>query len=127
MTLLLFKGRVIFNQYTSKKHKRFGIRIYKLCDSKGLTYNMTVCLGKDKQHASPSVTATHPTVAEFTARLDNVRYQLYRDNILSSLALFGNLHNKTIKYCGTVRPKGKGMPKNFGQKMKLKTGDVRLK
>jgi hypothetical protein len=38
------KGRVIFQQYIPKKHKRFGIKIYKLCDETGYTYDMTVYL-----------------------------------------------------------------------------------
>ena len=37
-----FEGRVIFRQYTPKKHRCFWIELYKLCDSKGHTYNMTV-------------------------------------------------------------------------------------
>jgi hypothetical protein len=40
--IVLFKGRVVFKQYIPKKHIRFGITIYKLCDSKGYTYNMSV-------------------------------------------------------------------------------------
>jgi hypothetical protein len=35
--IVLFKGRVIFKQYILKKNKWFGINIYKLCDSKGVT------------------------------------------------------------------------------------------
>jgi hypothetical protein len=34
---VLFEGRVIFKQYIPKKHKRFGIKISKLYDSKGYT------------------------------------------------------------------------------------------
>jgi len=30
--IVKFKGRVIFRQYIPKKRKRFGIKIYKLCD-----------------------------------------------------------------------------------------------
>jgi hypothetical protein len=40
--IVMFKGRVVFKQYIPKKHKRFGINIYKLCGSKGYTYNMSV-------------------------------------------------------------------------------------
>jgi predicted nucleotidyltransferase len=36
--IVLFKERVVFKQNIPKKHKRFGIKIYKLCDSKGYTY-----------------------------------------------------------------------------------------
>jgi hypothetical protein len=35
--IVLFKGRVVFKQYIPKKHKRFGIKVYKLCDSRGYT------------------------------------------------------------------------------------------
>jgi hypothetical protein len=44
----LFKGRVDFKQHIPKKYKCFGIKIYKLCDSKGYMYNMRVYLGKDR-------------------------------------------------------------------------------
>jgi len=36
---------------------------------------------------------------------------------------FDDLHTKTVTNYGTVRPNIKGMPKNSGQKMKLKGGD----
>ena len=44
--IVLYKGRVVFRQYIPNKHKRFGIKIYKLCDSLGYTYDMSVYLGK---------------------------------------------------------------------------------
>ena len=47
--IVKFKGRVIFQQYIPKKHKHFGINIYKLCDETGYTYDMTVYLGTDRQ------------------------------------------------------------------------------
>jgi hypothetical protein len=40
--IVLFKARVIFRQYIPKKHKRFNIKIYKLCDVSGYTYDMKV-------------------------------------------------------------------------------------
>ena len=40
--IVLLKGTVIFRQCIPKKHKHFEIKLYKLCDSKGYTYNMTV-------------------------------------------------------------------------------------
>jgi len=59
--IVFIKSRVIFKQYIPKKHKQFGINLYKLCGSKGYTYNMTMCLGKDRKHVTPSI-ATHVTV-----------------------------------------------------------------
>jgi hypothetical protein len=47
--IVLYKGRVIFQQYIPKKHKRCGIKIYKLCDETGYTYDMTLHVRKDRQ------------------------------------------------------------------------------
>jgi len=35
--IVKFKGRRVFKQYIPKKHKRFGIKTFKLCDSTGYT------------------------------------------------------------------------------------------
>jgi hypothetical protein len=50
--------------------------------------------------------------------------KLYMDNF-SSLALFVELHTKTINCCGTISKKIQGMLKNFRQKIKLKRGDIK--
>lgn len=74
---------------------------------------------------TPSVTASHPVVTECAARIENMGHKLYVDIIISSSALFDDLHTKTVHCCGTVRPNRKLMRKNFGQKMKLKWGDIK--
>jgi hypothetical protein len=56
--VVLFKDRVIFKQVIPKKHTQFGTKLYKSCDSKLHTYNMTVCAGKDRKCVTPSITAT---------------------------------------------------------------------
>jgi len=56
--IMLYKGRVVFQQYIPKKHKIFGIKICKLRDSVGYTYDMSVYLGKQWQHATAQITAT---------------------------------------------------------------------
>ena len=43
--IVKFKGRVIFRQYIPKKRKCFSIKIYKLRDESGYTYDMRVYLG----------------------------------------------------------------------------------
>ena len=53
--IVSFKERVIFKQYIPKKCKHFGIRIFKLCDSTGYTYDMKVYLGKDRQRTAQHV------------------------------------------------------------------------
>jgi len=119
--ILLFKGRVIFKQNIPKKHKQFGIKLYKLCDSKLYTNNITVCACKDRKRVTTSMTATHVTVTELTARIENVQHKLYMDNLFSFP--LDNLHTKTINCRRAVRPNRKGMLKNFGYKINLKRGD----
>lgn len=72
--------RVIFKQYIPKKHERFGIKIYKLCDSAGYTVDMTVYLGKDRQNAAKDITATHATVKTLTRRVEGRGHKLMMDN-----------------------------------------------
>jgi hypothetical protein len=59
--IVLFKGRVIFKQYIPKKHKCFGVKIYKLCNMAGYTY-MGVFLAKYRQNATQTMTATYVVV-----------------------------------------------------------------
>jgi hypothetical protein len=64
--IVKFKGRVLFTQYIPKKRKRFGIKMFQLCDSTGYTYDMNVYPGKDRQWAAQHLTATHATVTNLT-------------------------------------------------------------
>ena len=107
-------------QYIPKKHKQFVIKLYQLYDSKGYTDSMTMYLGKDRNCATTCMTATYATVRGLDARIEHLGHLLYMGNFFSSPLLIGDLHTKTVYCCGTVRPNRKGMPKNFGHKMKLK-------
>jgi hypothetical protein len=100
--IVLFKGKVVFRQYIPKKRKRFGIKIYKLCDSTGYTYDMKPYLGKQRQGATGGVTATHGTVLHLVRRVEGVGHKLYMDNYFSSPSLFKDLHQRKINCCGTV-------------------------
>jgi hypothetical protein len=56
--IVLFKGKVAFIHYIPKKHKCFRIKIYKLCDRTGYTYDMEVYLGKDRKRAMTDMIVT---------------------------------------------------------------------
>jgi len=71
---VLFKGGVIFKPYIQKKHKHFGVKLYKLCGFKGYTYNMNMYLGKDGKRATPSMTATRATVTGLAARIEHGQF-----------------------------------------------------
>jgi hypothetical protein len=50
--IMLFRGRVIVRQYVPKKHKHFGIKIYKLCNSTGYTGKSTWGRTDSAQHST---------------------------------------------------------------------------
>jgi hypothetical protein len=126
--IVKLKGRAIFKQFIPSKRKRFGIKIYKLSDATGYTYDMRVYLGKDAHTATKEMTATHATVRHLTRRVEGVRHKMFMDNFFSSPALFDDLSTIKINCCGIVRPNCKYMPPDFGSKiMKLKKGDIRVR
>ena len=123
--IVLYKGRVVFRQYIPKKHKRFGIKIYKLCDSLGYTYDMSVYLGKQKQYATAEITATHGTVLQLIRRVEGLGHKIFMDNYFTSPALFDDLFQRKINACGTVRHDRRGMPRDIAPKsLKMKRGDI---
>jgi len=89
--MVKFKVRLIFRQYIPKKRKRFGIKIYKLCDESGYTYDMRVYLGKDSDSATDDMTATHATVRHLTSRVEGLGHKIFMDNFFSSPRLFDDL------------------------------------
>jgi len=126
--MVKFKGRVIFKQYIPKKRKHFSIKIYKLCDESGYTYDMRAYLGKDSDSATDDVTARHTTVRHLTSRVEGLGHKIFMDNFFSSPRLFDELDRRKLNSCETVRPNRREMPHDFGPKqLKLKRGDIRVR
>jgi len=92
--IVLYKGIAVFQQYIPKKHKRFCIKIYKLCDSLGYMYDTSVYLGKQRQHATAQITATHGTVLQVNQRVEGLGHKIFMDNYFTSPALFDDLFNE---------------------------------
>jgi len=126
--IVKFKGRVIFRQYAPKKRKCFGIKIYKLCEESGYTYDMRVYLGRDSHSATDDMTATCANVRHLTSRVEGLGHKIFMDNFFSSPRLCNDLDRHKINSCGTVRHNRRDTPLDFGPKqLKLKRGDVRVR
>jgi len=82
--IVKFLGRVIFRQNIPKKRKCFGIKIYKLCDKSGYTYDMRVYFGKDSRSATDDMTETHATVRHLTCSVEGLGHKLFMDNFFTS-------------------------------------------
>jgi ribosomal protein L37AE/L43A len=124
--IVFYKGRVICRQYVPKKHKRFGFKIYKLCDSLGYTYDVSVYLGKQRQHATAQITATHRTVLQVIRRVQGLGPRVFMDSYFTSPVLFDDLFQRKINTCGTARHDDKcGKPQDIGWKsLKMERGDI---
>jgi hypothetical protein len=57
--IVKFKGRMPFWQCILKRHKIFGLKLYKLCGGNGYVYDMAVYLGKQLWNAASHITPTH--------------------------------------------------------------------
>jgi hypothetical protein len=109
-----FKGMVIYNSLYLKKRKRFGIKMFKLCDSTGYTYDMKLYLRKDRQRTAEHVTKTHATVTELTRKIQGRGHKLYIDNFFSSPELFDDLvrtHILMLWYCQAEQERHATRPK----------------
>jgi hypothetical protein len=73
----------VFKWYTAMKHKCFGIRMYKLCNRTGYTYNMNVFLGKERQNTTQIMTATCVTVRSLARTVKGVGHKLFMNNFFS--------------------------------------------
>jgi hypothetical protein len=71
---------------------------------------MSVYLGKQRQHATAHITATHRTVLQVIQRVEGLGHKIFMDNYFTSPALFGDLFQLKINACGTVRHDRRGMP-----------------
>ena len=62
-TMATWRGRLLFRQYNPGKAHIYGVKVYKLCDSKGYTYTSGVYAGKDafEPRDRPTATTSHST------------------------------------------------------------------
>lgn len=120
--IVTFKGRVVFRQYIPKKHKRWGIKVYKLCDESAYTYDMKVYLGKDRDECLEGQSAAETVVLKLIESVRGKGHNLFIDNFFTSPKLFVKLRDEyRTNTCGTVRKNRKDMPENLAPKKK---GDI---
>lgn len=124
-SLLLWKGRLLFKQYIPLKRARYGIKMFKLCESTtGYTYRFRVYPGKDSQLEFPPEVTQPPVTFSSTEKivwhlmlpLLNKGHHLYVDNFYTSLPLFKELFEYNTPACGTIRKTRKGFPTELVKK-----------
>lgn len=121
-SLWKFKGRLRFKQYNPQKRARFGIKVFKVCQSGGIgagyTSNFKIYTGQEQS----DVPVSQKIVLELNEHLLGKGYNVHLDNWFSSPALFLALHRQKTNVVGTVRLNRKDMPKDL--KLSLKKGEI---
>ena len=113
-SLLLFKGRLHFKQYIPSKRRRFGIKIYILCEiDTGYTINFcfhTTKAEHDKFASfASSLSVSERIVVHLCDRYLDLGHKIYADNWFNSVRLANFLLNKRTFLIGTIRP-NRGVP-----------------
>ena len=105
-SLVLFKGRLSFQQYIKSKRARFGIKLYQLCTSNGIFLDFIVYHGNIapqliEMEEGALITGRKP--ATFMERSFGIGHNLYIDNFYISLRLAKYLIENGTNVTGTIR------------------------
>ncbi|XP_043593045.1 piggyBac transposable element-derived protein 4-like isoform X2 [Bombus pyrosoma] len=118
-SLMKYKGHLSYKQFNPSEGVRFGIKFYKLCESKsGYCYDLKIYTGSDKINSGDS--ASESVVKELSQSILHKGHTLYLNNC--STKLFKTLINSKTNVVGTVHSNRNNMPKDFC-KVKLKKGE----
>lgn len=125
-SLMAFRGRLSFIQFNPSKRARFGIKIYKLCDSKtGYCHKFKIYVGREND-APTNVTGmsiSEQVILDMSSDLLNEGRIIFMDNWYSSPLLYEKLLGHKTYAVGTVRSNRKNFPKEVAQQ-KLSKGEL---
>lgn len=112
-SMMPFRGRLKFKQYIPRKYHKYGIKVYgikvfKLCDSSGYTYNMKVYSVKEEQPVRDLATSVVMRLTD--SYLDTGR-TLSTDNFYTSVPLAEMLLTRKTHLVCTLRKNRKSLPK----------------
>ena len=125
-SLVLFKGRLGFKQYIRTKRARFGIKMYEICTSNGVTLDFLVYCGRgmfSDDDPNSELSTTERIAANLIEPYLGDGHCLFTDNFYTSPKLAEHLLVNNTYLCGTVK-KGR---KNFAKdlvKENLEKGDA---
>lgn len=101
-----YKGTSRLRQYNPKKPKKWGYKIFALCDTHGMVYDFEIYTGKiNVVDGFPDIGASSNIVLKLAHTIPRQRnYLLFFDNWFASLPLFIELYKLGIPALGTIRP-----------------------
>nr|CAH7726170.1 unnamed protein product [Callosobruchus chinensis] len=124
-SLIGWKGRLSWKQYIPSKRKRFGIKLFMLCESStGYIYNFIVYTGASTNYGPKynDEPVASRIVLSLADSLLNKGHCLFLDNFYSSPDLAQKLAGQRTDCVGTMRINRKGIPVEIKAK-KLEKGE----
>ena len=123
--MIKYKGRLSFKQYMPNKPDKWGIKVWRIADSKtGYFLNGSVYLGK-KEVINKEYLLGEQVVLNMAKDYADANYHVYFDNFFTSVNLMKLLLEKKIYSCGTLRSNRKNIPESFSKpkNLNLKKGE----
>ena len=127
VSLLLWKGRLSWKQYISRKRSCFGLKSFVLAEAEsGYIWNSILHSGNDTDFVDGRDFQYNATKIVFSLAKDllNQGYCIYVDNWYTSLELCANLRYVNTDVIGTLHKDRKGLPKDVVEQ-KRKRRNVR--
>lgn len=121
-TVVSFRGRIIFRQYLPGKSHKYGVKLYKLCDVEGYTFNFSIFAGKVNEF-NTSTPHTEEVVMNLMMPYLDRGHTLATDNYYTSVPLCKKLNKRKTHLVGTLRKNRRDLPK-FIIKKSLKRGEA---
>jgi hypothetical protein len=121
--MVKFQGMNSMKQYMKGKPIPWGFKEWLLAAAKsGYVYIMDIYTGKG---SSSTMGIGESVVLHLTQSLSGTNCVVGMDNYFTSLPLLRQLHAKSIRAIGTIRPNRKGLPSGAKECRKMKEDEIR--
>jgi hypothetical protein len=120
-TMIPWRGRLLFKQYIPGKAHKYGVKMYKLADINGYTWNFVIYTGQ--QDPMAGLGHAEAVVMNLLDGLSGCYRTVVVDNFFASISLAKRLLEQDTYLIGTLRSNRAGSGHEVVQK-KLKLGEV---
>ncbi|XP_015189681.1 PREDICTED: piggyBac transposable element-derived protein 4-like [Polistes dominula] len=108
-TMVPWRGRLVFRQYIQTKSHKYGVKLFKLCSTKGYTWSLKIYSGRDTG-GKRKVGIAESVCTELADKLLKEGRTLFVDNFYTSYELALKFLNSKTHVVGTIQRNKKNMP-----------------
>lgn len=109
-TMIPFRGRLKFRQYIQGKRHKYGVKVFKVCDPDGYTYDLQIYQGKSLQPRNSENSLSCNIVLELCRDYLFAGRTIITDNFYTSVELAHKLIAQNTHLVGTLRKNRRNIP-----------------